>query len=107
MLLHHADAAGYGVRGTLQMQLLALEVYGTACGLFHAVQDLHQRCLASAVLADDGQDLAFMQRDAHVVVGHELVVAFDYVLHRQHRSVVNVQHPRCSPWIKAAAYPVI
>ena len=40
-------------------------------GALHAVEDLHQRRLAGAVLAADGVDLAFLDGEVDAVVGDD------------------------------------
>ena len=57
--------------GELQADLLAVDLDGPGVRRLDAVQDLHQRRLAGAVLADDGVDGAAVHVDVDVVVGDD------------------------------------
>ena len=71
VLVHHADAAGDGVAGVAEGDLLAVDGDGALVRLLHAVEDLHQGGLAGAVLADEGVDGAAADGDVDVVVGDD------------------------------------
>ena len=71
VLEHHADAGAIASVGELNVHLLAVDLDRALVGLLHAVQDLHQRRLAGAVLADQGVDRARADRDVDVVVGDD------------------------------------
>ncbi len=53
VLEDHADAGGDRVSRRRERDLLAVDLDRARVRLLHAVQDLHQRGLARAVLADD------------------------------------------------------
>ena len=57
--------------GVAKVTCLAVDLDGALVRLLHAVQDLHQRRLAGAVLADDRVDGAAADRDVDVVVGDD------------------------------------
>ena len=54
MLVGHDDAGGEGVRRRMEMHLLAAQRDGAAIRLDTAGEDVHQRGLAGAVLAEHG-----------------------------------------------------
>jgi len=68
VLVHHADPAGDGVAGVAEAHLLAVDGDGALVRLLHAVEDLHQRGLAGAVLTDEGVHGAAAHGDLDVVV---------------------------------------
>ena len=61
MLVHHADAGGERIGGGADAHRLALDRDGAVIGLVDAEQDVHQRGLAGAVLAEQPEDLAGRQ----------------------------------------------
>jgi hypothetical protein len=69
VLEHHADAQRARLLRVAHLHRLAVEVHAALVGLDRAVDDLHQRALAGAVLAQHGVDLAGLHRQADVVVG--------------------------------------
>ncbi|OPZ04735.1 MAG: hypothetical protein BWZ09_01587 [Alphaproteobacteria bacterium ADurb.BinA305] len=69
VLEHHADAQAARMRRAGDRDLLALPEHAPAARPGDAVDDLHQRRLAGAVLAEDGADLARAHDEADVVVG--------------------------------------
>ncbi len=71
VLVHHADAAGDGVAGGVELARLAVDRDGALVRLLHAVEDLHQRRLAGAVLAHQGVHGAGADGEVDVVVGHD------------------------------------
>ena len=58
LLVDHADAEVLRSRGVRNLDLRTLEPYDAGVALVDAVEDLHERRLAGAVLADQGVDLA-------------------------------------------------
>lgn len=71
VLVHHADAAGDGVAGAGEGDLLPVDGDGALVRLLHAVEDLHQGRLAGAVLTDEGVDRALADGDRDVLVGDD------------------------------------
>src|SRR5699024_9817156 len=71
VLVHHADTVLDGLRGRVETYLLAADEDVALVRPVHAVQGLHQRGLARAVLADDGVHGAGSHADVDVVVGHD------------------------------------
>ena len=69
VLEDHADAELDGVGGRAHRAPRAVDLDGAVVGLLHAVQDLHQRRLAGAVLAHDRVHRAGTDVDVDVVVG--------------------------------------
>ena len=49
------------------MDILSLQQNGTAVGTQQTVEHLHQRAFPGTGVPDDGDDLAFLQRKAHVI----------------------------------------
>ena len=76
VLVHHADAEVDGVGRRGEVHLLAEQLHDTLVRRLHAVQDLHQRRFAGAVLAADGVDLALFDGEVDVIVGHDAREAF-------------------------------
>ena len=69
MLEDHANANRDRVRWRGETDLMAIDGDGSAVRLLHAVQDLHQRRFASAILTDQRVDRAGSDRDVNVMVG--------------------------------------
>ena len=69
VLEHHADPGLDRVGRRVQGDLGAVDLDGARVGRLDAVEDLHQRRLAGAVLADDRVDGAAPDVDVDVVVG--------------------------------------
>ena len=69
VLVHHADAGGDGVAGAAEAHLPAVDADRALVGPLHPVEDLHQRRLAGAVLADEGVDGAGAHAQVDVAVG--------------------------------------
>ena len=76
VLVNHPDASCDGIGGGLERDSPAVDGDRPFVGLVHAVQRLHERGLASTVLADDGVDGAGSNPQRHVVVGHHTREAF-------------------------------
>ena len=62
VLVDHADAGGDRVARAAERDRLAVDQDLALVGLVEAVQDVHQRGLAGAVLAEQGEDLAGLRR---------------------------------------------
>ena len=71
VLVHHADAGGDGVGRALEAHRCAVDGHRPVVGPLHAVDDLHERRLAGAVLPDDGVDLALAHDERDVAVGDD------------------------------------
>ena len=71
MLVHHADPGGDRVLGRPDGHGLVVEPYLALVWLQQPVEDVHQRCLAGAVLAEQGADLAGLDGQVDVVIGDE------------------------------------
>ena len=71
VLVDHADAGGDGVARRVEAHLLAVDGDRALVGSLHAVEDVHQRRLAGAVLAHDGVHLAAPYGDVDVAVGDD------------------------------------
>ena len=54
MLVHHADAGGHGVAGAGEVLHLVVEEDLALVGLVQAVEHVHERRLAGAVLTEQG-----------------------------------------------------
>ena len=67
LLMHEGDAAGHGLADAEGGMLLAVEADLAGAGLDHPAQDLHQRALAGAVLADEADDLAPADGEADLI----------------------------------------
>ena len=67
LLEHHADALAVGVGRIEQPRRLPGDQDLPGVGLIDAAQDLHQRRLAGAVLADQADDLATADLDRHAL----------------------------------------
>ena len=71
VLVHHADAGRDGVAGTGEVLDLVVEQDLALVGPVEAVQHVHQRGLAGAVLAQEAVDLARLDRQRDPVVGDQ------------------------------------
>ena len=75
VLVDHADAGRDRVAGSGEVLDLAVEHDLALVGLVEAVEDVHQRRLAGAVLAEQAVDLAGLDRQGDVVVGDDVAEA--------------------------------
>ncbi len=75
VLVHHADAGRDRVARTADLHRLVVDQDLALVGLEQPVEDVHQRRLAGAVLAEQGMDLAGLDGQGYVVVGHEVAEA--------------------------------
>ena len=71
VLVHHADPGGDGVFGGADRDRLAVHPDLALVGLSQPVQDVHQGRFAGPVLAQQGADLAGLDRQVNVIVGHQ------------------------------------
>ena len=71
MLEHHADAERARLRRAGELDRLALPAHLAGARLDQAVDDLHQRRLAGAVLAEQRVDLAGIEVEIDAVIGEE------------------------------------
>jgi hypothetical protein len=76
VLVDHADAGLQRGLGVAWDELLAIDADGSGVGAVVAEEDRHQRALAGAVLAEQGEDFPATEIEADVVVGRELAEAF-------------------------------
>lgn len=75
MLEHHADPQRPGASRVAHLHRLALPADLAGIGTGHAVDDLHQRALAGAVLTEQGVDLAGVDAQVDAVVGQATRIA--------------------------------
>lgn len=66
-LMHENDAAMFGIHRTAQRNGFAVDADFAARRLFIAGQQLHQRRLAGAILANDRMDLTGAHRDLYIL----------------------------------------
>ncbi len=103
VLVDHAHAGGDGVGWRPQPQRFTVEQHLTGVGLLQAEQDLHQRRLAGAVLAQQGMHLAAPDVEVDAVVGHDAGKRLGDAAHLQQRRPRrrgrrhDVRRPRCPP----------
>ena len=83
VLVHHADAVLDGDAGTGDVHLLAMHEDLSLSRLVQADEDVHERGLAGAVLAQERMDLAFPYGQVNVLVGIERAEALADVFHPQ------------------------
>ena len=77
MLEHHADAErprGFGVGELHDVAAMGHDPFG---GFQKPVEDLHERRLAGAVLAEQGVDLPGTDFEVDAVIGREVAEALD------------------------------
>ena len=86
MLLDHRDAQRHRVPRGIDLLLPAVDAYRARIGLVQAVEDLHDRALAGAVLAQKRHDLAAIDRKADPLVRDDLREEFRYVAHLKERN---------------------
>ena len=71
VLVHHADAGVHRVAGAGEVLHDVVEQDLALVGLVQAVEHVHQRRLARAVLAEQAVDLAGLDGEVDVIVGDE------------------------------------
>ena len=69
VLVDHADPGADRILGAVDLALLAVDPDDAAIGLIVAVEDVHQRRLAGAVLPDDAVDGAARNPQVDVPIG--------------------------------------
>ena len=70
VLVDHADPVPNGVARPLHHDRLSVDHDLPGVGLDEAVQDIHQRALAGAILADKGVNLALADLQINLVIRH-------------------------------------
>ena len=88
LLMHHADAGREGVARRAEMDLVAVERHAAAILRVYARDDLHQRRLAGAVLADQAVDLAGAQHEIDVAQGRDAAEGLRDAIHGEPRRAV-------------------
>ena len=76
VLVHHADAGGHGVARAAEGDGFVVDEDLALGGLVESVQDVHQRGLAGAVLAEQTVNLPGFNNHVNVVVGYQGAEAF-------------------------------
>ena len=76
VLVHHADAGRHGVAGAAEGDRFVVDQDFALCGLVQSVEDVHQRGLASAVLAEQTVNLPGFDDHIDVIVGYQGAEAF-------------------------------
>ncbi len=71
VLVHHADSGAHRVAGAVEVLHVVVEQDDALVGRVQPVQDVHQRGLACAVLAEQAVDLARLDHEIDVVVRDE------------------------------------
>ncbi len=71
VLVHHADSLGHGVLGVANGHDLVVDEYLTAVGRDHAVEHVHERGLARAVLSEQAVYLPWLDDEVDIPVGRE------------------------------------
>jgi hypothetical protein len=71
MLVNHPDAIPDGSFRGLDLDLLATQEYLAGIRPIEAVQDVHQRGLAGAVLAQKAKDFAAAERQRDRIIGNQ------------------------------------
>ena len=94
VLMDHADAQGKGVLGGGDGHRLAIDVDLPLVGEVDAGEHVHQRGLAAAVLAQQGQDLALVQFKVYIFVCDDLAAEpLGDVLHSDRAFLFQGCHP--------------
>lgn len=76
MLVNHADAGGDSGPRLARRKKLSECFDRSSIGHIVAEEDIHQRCLAGAVLAQKGNDFTATQFDAYGIVGEQRAKTF-------------------------------
>ncbi len=85
VLVDHADAAVDGIGRVFDVDDLAIEQDLTLVRFGQAVEDVHERRLAGAVLAQQGVDLARLHVEVDAVVGDHAGIALGDATHLERR----------------------
>jgi hypothetical protein len=83
VLVDHADAVVDGIGRRMDHNALAVQVDLAGIRLVEAVENLHQRAFAGAILAQQGMDLPGPHLEVHVVVSQHAGKALDDAAHLQ------------------------
>ena len=83
MLVHHAHARGQRGTRIARRQTLAENLNMAFVGGVMSKQDIHQRGLACAVFAQQGNDFALPQIKADRVIGGEFAKSFGNIIEAQ------------------------
>jgi hypothetical protein len=75
-LMHHADTGRERVARRTKAHLMPVETKLARVIAMHAGDDLHQRRLAGAVLADETMDLAGLEHEADIAQGRDAAEGF-------------------------------
>ena len=81
VLVDHADAVVKGILGGGDGHRLSMHIDLTLIGVVDAGEHIHQRGFSAAVLTKQGQNLALMQLQIHMIVGCDLAEALGDVFH--------------------------
>ena len=92
VLVDHADAAGDRVGGSGDLDRLAVEQDLALVRRRQPVEDVHQRRLAGAVLAEQGVDLARPDVEVDVVVGDDARIALGDAAHLERGALQRLGH---------------
>ena len=68
MLVHHADPLLDGVAGAAEADAFAAEIDLPVIRLIKAIENIHQRRLAGAVLSHNGMHFALFHLELHIVI---------------------------------------
>ena len=99
--MHHANPGANGIVGVVDLYLLAIHLDFATVGAHQAVEDVHERGLAGAVLANEGVDFAFAHGEIHLVHGQH-VRRGEVLAHAAHVHGELWVHSRLSGWGEAA-----
>jgi hypothetical protein len=70
VLMDHAHASRDGIAGHTETNLLAIDIDLAAIGVVESRQYVHQRRLASSVLAEQGMDLPLLGDKGDIFIGN-------------------------------------
>ncbi len=88
MLVDHADPVVDGVVHTGELHLLAAHADRSGIGLVEPEDDVHERALSGAVLAEEAVDLALIEREVDVLVGDHARERLGHTAHFEDRDLV-------------------
>ena len=90
MLMHHAYARGIGVVGRPEPHLVPIDENLPLVGLIKTHEDVHERRLARAVLANQGERLALAYAERYGIAGERSGEALGDALYSQLGDAVRV-----------------
>ena len=79
MLMDHADTQRQRIPGRADVRQLIVDVDLALIGIVNAGDHVHQRCLAAAVFAQKGQDLAAADLHGDILVCRDPAEGFGYM----------------------------